>query len=118
MSLLDKRIAVAVYLPLERTGTLEELLRAGGITPTSADLGGWIEARWDAAALWIEASLIEQQSHRKIWITFLESRWLNRRPERTRGDCPQESDGGMALIYALRDLCIKLEPDVAMFFSH
>jgi len=119
MSMLDKRIAIAVYLPREREGTLEEFLRAGGLTPTETDEAGWIHALWPAANLiTTEAKLIEQLFHRRIWITFLEGEFLEQRPHFTEDACPQEADGGMALIYALRDLCMALEPDMAMFLSN
>lgn len=118
MSLLDKRLAIAVYLPRERRGTLDELLREGGLTPIETNEGRWLEAHWNSVGLIsTQAKLFEQEFHRHIWLTFLEGEFLELRPHYTEDDCPQDTDGGMALIYALRDWCIKLEPDMAMFFS-
>lgn len=117
MSVDDGTIAVAVYLPRERQGTLEELLSRGGIAPQRSGDRGWVHARWDAAALHIEAYLEEREDHRLMWIKLSENEWLAQRPE-PADSCPQEADGGMALVYALRALCVALEPDVAMFLSH
>lgn len=117
MSVDDGMIAVAVYLPREREGSLEELLRKAGLTPTRTDQGGWTYARWERAKLSVEAYLHEQQYHRMIWIKLWESEWLSQRPDAS-DECPRASDGGMALVYALRELCVQLQPDVAMFLAH
>lgn len=115
MSIENKMIGIVMYLPRERQGSAEELLRAGGITP-SHRRGDIVYGCWDALDFLVEADLTEMDYHRKLWIKFHEGDWLELRPFRS-DHCPQEADGGMKLVYAMRDLCARLQPNVAMFLS-
>ena len=115
MSVEPKRLAAAFFLPRgERDLTLEELLRAAGVTPSAAgrptpdyDPSGLIDCLW--AGLTCRAGVFNLEYHQLFVIYFWQSSFL----EMLGG--PSDAD---SLVAAFRDACEALAPEVAFIVTH